>query len=195
MAKGQTFVEGIAKILVELDVITHQEAQGFKKGFKNSAKAQFDDFLLEEGLIQKKDLLMALSQYYKVPSFDVNGYFFYHNLLRKFPKDFLIRNAIIPLAVEGDMLVMVASDPSISGLESKVRKYVSWDINFMVGIKQEIWNQISSYYDESIAALPQDVEAIKRRDYQKASDILGEEELDLEDKIENIRQEKRADED
>ncbi len=194
MPRGQTFVEGIAKILVERDIITEKMAQGFKDGFKNSAKDQFDDFLLEEGLVEKEDILMALSQYYKVPSFDVTGYFFYHTLLQKFPEDFLVRHAIIPLAVEGDMLMMVASNPNMPGLESLVREYVSWDINFMVGIKQDIISQIRDYYDKSIAALPEDEEALEQRDYQLASDIRGEEELDLEDKIENKRQEEKADE-
>ncbi len=194
MPRGQTFVEGIVKILVERDIITEKMAQGLTEGFKNSSKAQFDDFLLEEGLVAREDILMALSQYYKVPSFDVTGYFFYHTLLQKFPKNFLVRHAIIPLAVEGDMLMMVASNPNLPGLESLVRKYVSWDINFMVGIKPDIVSQTRDYYDKSIAALPKDKKAMEQRDYQLASDILGEEELDLEDKIENKRQEEKADE-
>ncbi len=56
------------------------------------------------------------------------------HLLREFPKDFLLRNAIIPVDVENHtLMLMVAAEPERSGLESSIRGFVDYDIMFYVG--------------------------------------------------------------
>ena len=106
---------------------------------------------MSEGIVQKSDLLETLSQYYNVPSFDVKGHFFQMNLLHSFPKNFLVRNAIVPLEVDQNILIMVASDPSNEELLPLIGKYVSFDIRFNVGIYQDIIDAAREYYDESPA--------------------------------------------
>ena len=74
---------------------------------------EFDNFLLQEGLVAKENLLKALSEYYQVPPFDVIGHFFDHDLVIEFPTRFFMRNEIIPLQeINDNMLYVVAANPA-----------------------------------------------------------------------------------
>lgn len=144
-----TFVDDICTHMVKIKVTTEQEAEALKKTFAESSHDNFDEFLLDEGLIERSDLLRALSLHYKVPSFDCDGFFFNCQLLRQFPKDFLVRSGIVPVEVDQNMLIVVASEPEAPGLESEMRNYVSYEIEFFVGIKRDIWDAIREFYDKS----------------------------------------------
>jgi type IV pilus assembly protein PilB len=149
MEKRETFAQNLADILVKQKVIDEAEGRALQRSFKNSEKDNFDDFLLEEGLIEEATLLRALGQYYQVPPVDVTGYFFDTQLLRNFPKDFLVRNRIVPLEMEDDYLVVVASDPDNPDLFSGLGAYTSEDIQFRVGLGRDIIDAIREFYDKS----------------------------------------------
>lgn len=152
----ETFAERLSEILVKQRSIPANEAPALARAFAESEHEYFDDFLLEEGLVNKPDLLDALSAYYKVPAFDVDGYFFERPLLLKFPKDFLIRNVSIPLEVEENMMMVVTSEPDKDGLERAFRQFVTYDINFLVGLRQDIIDAIEDFYDESLTEATED---------------------------------------
>lgn len=147
-----TFAQGLADILLKNGMISADTAQVLKKEFKDRSKEAVDNFLLEEGLVEKEDLLKALSKYFNVPAFDVQGYFFDHYLLKEFPEDFLLRNYLIPLYTEAgeNMLVMVASDPLDEDLLPKIGEIVSYDLEFMVGIAPDITDAIEQYYENPL---------------------------------------------
>lgn len=148
MAARGTIVDQLSAILLKNKSISEKDAQELQKAFHDSARDNFCDFLVEEGFVQEEDILRALSRYYQVPPFDTRGYFFDHFLLRKFPEEFLVRNAVIPLEVDEDILVVVAADPTIEGLESEIRSFVSYDIDFYVGLGRDIIDAIEEYYDK-----------------------------------------------
>jgi type IV pilus assembly protein PilB len=168
---SKTFVEKLADIFIEQKIATEKEASAMRRGFKESGKEQFDDFLLEEGLITVEDLLKSLSIYYDVPSFDASDAFFQTHLLHMFPKDFLLRNGVIPLEVEQNMLFVVASDPNKDGLESDLRGFVSYDIEFYVGIDRDICDAVKEFYDKAVTQVSGD------------EDLRTEHELDKEEKL------------
>jgi len=168
MKKREAFAQGLANILVKNKVIALQESQSMKVIFRDSTKETFDEFLLEEGFVQESDLLKALSEYFQVPSFDVLGYFFDHNLIIKFPKGFLLRNGIIPLEVDQNMLITIASRPDTSGLESAIREYVSYDVNFMVGLNRDICDAVKEFYDRALSEVEEDVDLREERRVENA---------------------------
>ncbi|MFT6765644.1 MAG: hypothetical protein ACJAZS_000523 [Alteromonas naphthalenivorans] len=145
----QSFEKKLCSVLVKNGIITFEESQDLQKDFAGRSKENFDDFLISEDIVLKDDLLQALSEVYEVPSFDTVGHFFKRELLLQFPKDFLIRNAIIPLEREGNMLVMIASEPDNTDCLLEMGDYVSDDIRFFVSIKQDIFDAIEEYSDES----------------------------------------------
>ncbi len=157
MARGESFTTDLINLLVRNNVVKAQEAKGLKEEFDKSDQVQFDDFLLGEGIVPKDDLLTALADYYQVPFLDPRGYFFDHDLLIKFPQDFLVRNGIIPMELDENILVFLANDPHKEGLEQAIREFVSYDIEFWVGLRQPIIDSIREYYQEAITEEPQDI--------------------------------------
>lgn len=182
--KGESFVEGITAILVKRKIIDAHEAGALKKSFRDSPKPNFDDFLLDEGLIDKENLLLALGDYYQIPPFDPIGYFFDHQLVRAFPKEFLRSNAIIPIEKdEEDMLIMLANNPADPDLLLRIGRFVSYDIQFRVGILQDIIDSIGEFYDQALTEIDEDEDLDKNRharehEIEQKKEI---EELDRED--------------
>jgi hypothetical protein len=164
MAISKTYVDELTATLVKLGFFPKNEGEAIKENFRDSDQAVFDSFLLEEGLIERDELLRALSIHYQVQSFDVVGYFFESFLLHKFPKDFLLRNAIIPLEVDENMLIMVASEPELPGLTVEINEFVSYDIQFYVGIEEDITDAIKEFYDQApTQAIPEDQDLREER--------------------------------
>ena len=83
--------------------------------------------------------------------------------MRKFPKDFLLRNAIIPLTVDVNTLVVIASQPEKDGLESSIREHVSYDINYNVGLRRNINDAVKEFYDKALTEVPADRDPRKER--------------------------------
>lgn len=149
--KKEGFVEALCKVFEKNGVVTHQESIDLQKNFKNQSDFAFEDFLLEEGLIEKEDILKALSDYYAVLSMDPIGYFFDHYLVVKFPKDFLLRTMVIPIEVIDDAILMVlANNPDDEDILPALGTYVSYDIEFRVGLASEIVECIEEFYDKSV---------------------------------------------
>lgn len=150
MDSRETFAQALCDILVKHQVISSTESRAMHRVFKESEKEQFDDFLLEEGLVEEAPLLRALAEHFQVPPVDVVGYFFDHTLLKNFPKDFLLQRRIIPLELDSSIVVMVASRPDNAELLPDIGKYVSADVQFRVGLGRDIEDAIKEYYDPSL---------------------------------------------
>jgi len=179
VAKGETYAERLVDILVKRNAIPKGDEAAIKKAFKESEQEIFDDFLLEEGLVDKENLLAALADYYQVPSFDVVGYFFDTDLLQQFPKDVLLRCEMIPLEVDQNMLIMVASEPNAPDLLNVIGSNVSYDVHFRVGITEDILNAIKEFYEPSDTEVNQDEDLrVERR--------LAREELSMEEDAEKV---------
>lgn len=162
--RNQVYIKRLTDMLVRLKAITLEESHDLYESFAQSEHEQFDDFLLEQGLVDKYDLLQALSRMYEVPYIDVSGYFFDSLLLHQFPINFLLSNAIIPYESDGDMLLMVAADPSDSELLAKIGEHVSYDIIFNVGIYTDIIDAIREYYEASLTEPESDEKRVENRD-------------------------------
>lgn len=157
MKNQDTFTQGLINQLIKQKTIASSEGLLLEKSFKESSKEAFDDFLLEEGLVEKEDLLKALSTYYQVPFFDVKGYFFNHLLLQEFPKDVLLRNALIPVEeIDENMLLMVASEPNDQQLLVEIGNCASYDIQFNVGLRLDICDAVKEFYERSLTDIKND---------------------------------------
>lgn len=161
-------------------MIQDKEVSSLQKAFKESEQENFDEFLIDEGLIEPEDLLKALSLYYRVPAVDVRGFLFEHFLVTKFPKEFLLQHDVIPYEVDDNILFVIASRPEADGLESAMREFVSYDIEFLVGISRDIEDAVEEFYDKSPSLdveyedLDIDEEARIKRDAQGKEEDLDE---------------------
>ncbi len=150
MVRNEQFIQGITDLLMQHGVVGAQDGTILIENFNRSSIDSYVEFLISEGIVQDISLLRILGEYFKVPIFDVVGYFFDYTLLHQFPKSFLLRNEIIPLEVDAGIMVMVASDPSNDDLLPLIGKYVGYEIQFRVGIARNIIDAIEEYYDTSL---------------------------------------------
>lgn len=179
MSKHETFVDGLTDIFVKNNIVTPDKAKAIKKLFWDRSKPSFVNFLLKEGLISRSAILNALSEYYKVPAFDVVGHFFEHHYLHMFPEGVLLRNAMIPLERDQNMLIMIASEPDNPELLAKIGEHVSYDVQFQVGIAQDIIDAIREFYELSITQVEIDEDHLEeKREQREVEGVLIE---DVED--------------
>jgi hypothetical protein len=150
MESEKSFVDGLVAVLVADKVVSKEEAQVMVREFGNRSQVSFDYFLISEGLVEKDDLLAALSKYYQVPAVDVRGFFFDAGLVQKFPKDFLLHLGVIPLEVDQNIMTVVTNNPNMPGLESKLEESSSYVIEFRVGLLRDIIDMVREYYNEEI---------------------------------------------
>ncbi len=184
MKQYRDFVDALCSILYKNRAIKNTDAQTLKHLFYQREDAVFEDFLLEEGLVSKEDLLKALGELYDVPAIDVMGIFFedIHHLVRMFPLDEMKRNCFLPFDRDGDVLIVVASNPNNATLAEIIGRYVSYDVTFLVGLCRDIIDQVETFYDQSIEVLESELNpevAIPEEIREK------EEEKDIED-LENL---------
>lgn len=170
MSNKPVFVSRLAASLVKLKVMSDGEAESFVKEFEGRSKGRIDEFLLDEGIVDRETLIKALQNTYGVPAYDVRGHFFNHQLVLLFPKDFLISKGIIPLDVDADIMTIVASNPEDDETLEVVGNYVPYSVNVVVGIRRDIVDAIEEYYDEDVVT--SDI-------HEQETDILDDEQDDL----------------
>lgn len=156
MSDRPDFVTGLTEVLVKLKAITPEESESLKHDFKVSPKARFDYFLLEEGIVEKDDLLKALSELYQIPYFDADGYFFNRDLLNLFPQELLERHAFLPIELDGNMMAVVVSDPTIETLREDIGEFITYAIELRVGLRRDIINSIREFYDKNARELEEE---------------------------------------
>lgn len=154
------FIDDIGIILTQKHLISPQDLVSLHKSFKDRNDVSFEDFLIEEGIVEKSDLLNALSQYYNVPAMDVVGEFFDHHNTRLIPKDVMLQHLFIPYKRpdDSDNLWVVAANPNDPHLRVVIGEQVTHHINFMVGLPQDIRDAIEENYDESITYQPNEIQ-------------------------------------
>lgn len=168
-----TFVEAVCQYLEKKKALKNIDSNALQKMYAERSDLSFDEFVLEEDLVERDDLLEAIGDYYKVPAIDVEGLFFEHHLVTMFPKDVMLRNVFIPYEHDGEVLIVIAAHPQDQYLPEIIGKFVSYDVTFMVGLAEDIIDAVEEFYDESIIEIELD------RDFEEEQD----EEYDKETKL------------
>ncbi|MBN2267353.1 MAG: hypothetical protein JW725_03365 [Candidatus Babeliaceae bacterium] len=150
MKQHETVVDGLVRILQEREIITEKDAQALKEDFKRREAPFFEDFLLEEGIVDKEVVLDALQEFYQVQAIDVLGEVFDHDLVKMFPKDVLLRNFALPYRRDENVLFVITNNPRNEDLDMRLREFVSYDIEFLVGIPTHIDMTIKEFYQDPL---------------------------------------------
>jgi len=155
--KNGGILQGLTTILADKGSINPEEIDTVQKLFSEQ-ELPYEEFLIAEGIVTKPELLDALAEYYELPALDVIGEFFDHHFLRLIPKGVLLRNAIIPLRREGDLLEVVVAQPDDAELLPLLWEYISDEVTLMVGFAPDIRETIEEFYDKSITYQPNQIE-------------------------------------
>lgn len=170
---GQSLIHKISLFFAQKGLISEQDALSLARDFKGTDLYNFESFLLEQGIVDKAQLLNALSAYYEVPSFDVVGYMFNHDRVTMFPKEVLLKHLFIPVDVDEDIIAIVAANPHDTVIYDIVREYVPFAAEFSVGIARDIIDEIRAFYQEA----PDDLTETPEQDLEEYYDIVDGEEL------------------
>lgn len=175
MGTKNKVITGVLEILHKHKVLEESQVKELQGAVQTLGIDEAINFLIDQGLVDDINVLRALGEYFQVPSFDVIGYFFDHNLLHKFPKDVLLRNQMIPLEVDENIMIMVVAHPDNQQLLPIIGSFVSYDVQFKVGLARHIDDAIKEYYDTSLTqeaiAIDEAAEHIKNQiDNAKALD-------------------------
>ena len=174
MASEKSFVDALTNILIKNKVVNPKEASAYHEQSGQTDYESFEDFLLSEGLVEKEHLLNALSRYYQFPAVDVQGIFFDSELLRNFPKQFLLQNKCIPWEIDGEMLVMIAAVPNEPTLEAAINRFTDEKVEFNVGYARDIIDAVQEYYDKAVSEVPEDADLDDEREEMDEFDRKGE---------------------
>lgn len=169
MTPHEQFIHDLSTILVKKGFLTEKNSTDIQQAFHESPSDTFDGFLLDEGFIDREDLLVALSIYYNVPSFEALGYFFDEILVRDFPKDVLLRHAVIPLKIESGILFLVAANPQESNLAVVLGKYTNAEMVFFVGLREAICDAVKEFYDVSL--MEEELDEDLREEFEQERDM------------------------
>ena len=165
MDEHALFIDKLCAILAKNNALKLNDADSLKKLFAEDSAARFEDFLSEEGLVEKEDLLQALAEYYDTLAVDVSGIFFDHHLLHMFPKDLMMRDGFIPFEHDGDILTIVTAYPS-DEIPALLKQFVSYEVTQYVGLYRDICDAVEEYWDESPAQL--EIDDIREQDATRA---------------------------
>ena len=159
MKRPQSFVTDLSEILIRHHVIMPEEAKVYHAQYENSDLDSFEDFLLDQGRVSKEEILEALGAFYKVPWIDTEGILIEDpDLVRNFPKDFLLRNEIIPITLEEDFLTVAAAHPNDESLLPKIGQFVDADVRFQVSLPRDIIDTVEENYDKALTEVQSDVD-------------------------------------
>lgn len=150
MNQYDNFIEGLLDILCGIGAVSEADREELKDEFEGHEATYFEDYLIDEGLVDKEKLLYALKEYYGVEAVDVLGEMFDHKLLRMFPKDVLLRNCCIPYQHEGPLMVIITNNPRNEDLDVLLGEYASYDFEFFVGIPRHIDMMIKEFYQDEL---------------------------------------------
>jgi hypothetical protein len=145
---SSNFVDRLADVLIKIKALRPEERDAISINFKNRQKDNFGYFLLDEGLVSRQQLLRAYSLLYNLPSLDVQGFMFDHDLVTSFDKDVLILQEAIPVESDESIIIFCVSDPEKPGLEEELGKYTDSIIELQVGIGRDIIDAIEDYFED-----------------------------------------------
>lgn len=170
----QQLIDGITKVLVQLNYLTTEDAHALHEAFNKSDVERFEEFLLDEDVVNKEDLLKCLQIYYKLPAIDVVGILFEHDLIIKFPKEAMLNAGFIPYQRDGDIVQIIAARPQDAELPEVISAFVSYESVFMVGIYRDICDAAKEFHDEALTIVEED--ELEEQDIDDALEEVVEEE-------------------
>jgi type II secretory ATPase GspE/PulE/Tfp pilus assembly ATPase PilB-like protein/tetratricopeptide (TPR) repeat protein len=176
--------------LLDSKIITTGQLQNALALSKKSNKS-VEWVLMEQNRVQKEDIGKSLSLFYSCPfmTFDHNIPVPYE-LLSKLKKSFLIQNSWVPLSWEMSTRAVdiLIDDPSDLTKTDNIAVLMNTNnINFSVGIKEDISKLISLFYDQKsgISTRPQE-DSEDGFDMMELDIDFEEEEDDFDDVLEDV---------
>jgi type IV pilus assembly protein PilB len=152
MAKNErkeSSIRRFGEILLEQKLITEEQFQEAVH-FQKTRGGQISEILIKKGMVKEDDVAFALSQVSGIPFISsriesikpVED----QGLERLISRQFALRNTVIPLSKDGNILTCAMFDPFDFILIDELRKITGCEVNPVIATKSDILKAIEEFY-------------------------------------------------
>lgn len=108
------------------------------------------EVLLERNLVSREDLVASIEEVTKVPFIDCRSVTVDPNALKLVPHDVATRHCVLPIALEGNKIVVVMAEPQNLQTIDELRFGTGRVISPRLGFRREIVTSIDRHYHSSV---------------------------------------------
>ncbi|MDP3789152.1 MAG: ATPase, T2SS/T4P/T4SS family [Candidatus Omnitrophota bacterium] len=140
--------ERLNKILLEKGLIT---AEKLKEALdiQREKGGKLSDILINNGFIDRKDLMVVLSEELGIPPINLARYKIDPSLIQLVPRKLAYRYKIIPISRMGNLLTIAMADPLNVFATDEIKSLTGFQIGILVTTDKDIDDAIDEYYGES----------------------------------------------
>jgi type IV pilus assembly protein PilB len=141
----------LGELLVKEGTITQIQLEQAVRVQKQDG-GRLGEILVKIGVLKEDQLVAALGKQLNIPYFSMGTELkpaFDQNLEKLIPKDFALKNVVLPLSRTLNSLTVVMFDPLDIILIDNLRKLTSCDINPVIAAKSDINRAVEKFYGKS----------------------------------------------
>ncbi len=140
--------ERLNKILLEKGIITAEKLKEALNIQKDKG-GKLSDILINNGLVDRKDLMVALSEEMGIPPINLARYKIDPSLIQLIPRKFASRYKILPISRMGNLLTVAMADPLNIFAIDEIKSLTGFQIGILITTDKDIDEAIDQYYGES----------------------------------------------
>ncbi|MFH0839940.1 MAG: ATPase, T2SS/T4P/T4SS family [Candidatus Omnitrophota bacterium] len=140
--------ERLNKILLEKGLIT---AEKLKEaiGMQREKGGKLSDILINNGLVDRKDLMVVLSEELGIPPINLSRYKVDPSLIQLVPRKFAYRYKMLPISRMGNLLTVAMSDPLNIFAIDEIKTLTGFQVGILITTDKDMDEAIDQYYGES----------------------------------------------
>ncbi|MFH1692062.1 MAG: ATPase, T2SS/T4P/T4SS family [Candidatus Omnitrophota bacterium] len=145
---GRSYLK-LGELLIKEGIITQQQLDEVIK-VQAQEGGRLGEILLKMGFVSEEDVVVALGKQLNIPYVSMGSGLLKpvtdQNLDHLIPKEFAIKNLVLPLSKNLNSLTCAVSDPLDVILIDNLRKLTECEINLVIATKTEILKSIDDFY-------------------------------------------------
>ncbi|MDD5680604.1 MAG: type II secretion system protein GspE, partial [Candidatus Omnitrophica bacterium] len=140
--------ERLNKILLERGLITAEKLKE-ALNIQREKGGKLSDILINNGFVDRKDLMVVLSEELGIPPINLSRYKIDPSLIKLIPRKLAYRYKFMPISRMGDLLTVVMADPLNVFAMDEIKSLTGFQIGILVATDKDIDDAIDEYYGES----------------------------------------------
>jgi len=134
--------KNLGELLLEYKLITQDDLDDALRFQKKQGKKRIGEILVELGKVAEDDIQYLISKQLNIPFIFLRDITLDNNLIKKFPKDFLVNNRIIPLYETADEISIATNDPFNFEAINKVKGMTNKNVNVSACSSKDILDKL-----------------------------------------------------
>jgi len=135
----------LGEILVKKGILTEEMLQKIVNEQKKS-NLRFGEYLVRQGIVQERQIIDILSEQLNIKKYHVSEFPLDMDLVRLIPIDVAQKNQVVPLKVQGNLLMIGVVDPLDIRVMDSVEKLTNMEVEPVICSEMEITQIINSMY-------------------------------------------------